>query len=35
VTVDEAMTQKLIPAVRLQIARGGVRLAKLLNETLG
>jgi len=35
VTIDEAMTQKLIPAVRLQIARGGVRLAKLLNEALG
>ena len=35
VTVDEAMTQKLIPAVRLQIARGGLRLAKLLNEALG
>lgn len=35
VTVDEAMTQKLIPAVRLQIVRGGVRLARLLNEALG
>jgi hypothetical protein len=35
VKMDEAMTQKLIPAVRLQIARGGLRLAKLLNETIG
>ncbi|HEX4736611.1 MAG TPA: S1/P1 nuclease [Allosphingosinicella sp.] len=35
VAMDEAMTQKLIPIVRLQIVRGGVRLAKLLNETLG
>jgi hypothetical protein len=35
VKVDEAMTQKLIPAVRLQIARGGIRLGRLLNETLG
>jgi hypothetical protein len=35
VTVDEAMTQKLIPVVRLQIARGGIRLAKLLNKALG
>ncbi|HEY1604016.1 MAG TPA: S1/P1 nuclease [Allosphingosinicella sp.] len=35
VTMDEAMTQKLIPVVRLQIVRGGVRLAKLLNQTLG
>jgi hypothetical protein len=34
VTVDEAMTRKMIPVVRLQIARGGVRLAKLLNQTL-
>lgn len=35
VKMDEAMTQKLIPVVRLQIARGGLRLAKLLNETIG
>ncbi len=35
VAMDEAMTQKLIPVVRQQIVRGGVRLAKLLNETLG
>jgi hypothetical protein len=35
VKVDEAMTQKMIPVVRLQIARGGVRLGRLLNETLG
>jgi hypothetical protein len=34
VKVDEAMTRKMIPVVRLQIARGGVRLARLLNETL-
>lgn len=35
VAMDEAMTEKLIPIVRLQIVRGGVRLAKLLNQTLG
>jgi hypothetical protein len=35
VAVDETMTQKMIPVVRLQIARAGVRLAKLLNAALG
>ena len=35
VAMDEAMTEKLIPVVRLQIVRAGVRLAKLLNQTLG
>jgi hypothetical protein len=32
VTIDEATTQKLIPIVRRQIARGGIRLARLLEE---
>ena len=35
VAMDEAMTQQLIPVVRLQIVRAGVRLAKLLNQALG
>lgn len=33
--VDEALTRKLIPIVRRQIARGGIRLARLLDEALG
>lgn len=32
--VDEAMTKRLIPVVRRQIARGGLRLARLLDEAL-
>jgi hypothetical protein len=32
--IDEASTQRLIPAVRRQIARGGLRLARLLDEAL-
>jgi hypothetical protein len=32
--LDEATTQKLIPIVRRQIARGGERLARLLDEAL-
>lgn len=32
VTVDEATTERLIPIVRRQIARGGLRLARLLDE---
>ena len=33
--VDEQLTQRLIPTVRRQIARGGLRLARLLDEALG
>jgi len=33
--LDEAATRRLIPFVRRQIARGGLRLARLLDETLG
>jgi hypothetical protein len=33
--IDEATTQRLIPVVRKQIARGGLRLARLLDEALG
>jgi hypothetical protein len=33
--IDEATTRKLIPVARRQIARGGVRLARLLDEALG
>jgi hypothetical protein len=32
--VDEATTRRLIPVVRRQIARGGLRLARLLDEAL-
>jgi hypothetical protein len=32
--IDEATTQRLIPIVRRQIARGGLRLARLLDEAL-
>ncbi|MBA3897003.1 MAG: S1/P1 nuclease [Sphingomonadaceae bacterium] len=35
VTIDEAKIAKLIPVVRLQVERGGVRLAKLLNRAIG
>ena len=33
--IDEATTQRLIPIVRTQIARGGLRLSRLLDEALG
>jgi len=33
--LDEATIASLIPAARLQVKRGGLRLAKLLNEALG
>jgi hypothetical protein len=33
--IDEATTRRLIPIVRRQIARGGLRLARLLDEALG
>jgi hypothetical protein len=32
--IDEATTRRLIPIVRRQIARGGLRLARLLDEAL-
>jgi hypothetical protein len=32
--IDEATTQKLVPVARRQIARGGLRLARLLDEAL-
>ncbi len=32
--IEEALTQRLIPVVRSQIARGGLRLARLLDEAL-
>lgn len=32
--ISEAITRQLIPAVRRQIARGGIRLARLLDEAL-
>jgi len=34
-TLDEAKVQVLIPVLRLQVARGGLRLARLLDEALG
>lgn len=33
--IDEATTRRLIPVARRQIARGGLRLARLLDEALG
>lgn len=33
--ITEAMTRRLIPVVRRQVARGGLRLARLLDEALG
>jgi hypothetical protein len=32
--IDEATTRALIPVVRAQIARGGLRLGRLLDEAL-
>ena len=32
--IDEATTQRLIPILRRQVARGGIRLARLLDEAL-
>jgi hypothetical protein len=34
-TMDEAMVERLIPILRRQVARGGLRLARLLDEALG
>lgn len=33
-TIDEATTRRLVPIVRTQVARGGLRLARLLDEAL-
>lgn len=33
--IDEATTRRLIPIVRTQIARGGLRLARMLDQALG
>ena len=33
-TMDEPTIQRLIPALRLQVAKGGLRLARLLDEAL-
>jgi hypothetical protein len=33
--LDEAATRRLIPVLRRQVARGGLRLARLLDEALG
>ena len=33
--IDEATTRSLIPVIRTQIARGGLRLGRLLDEALG
>ena len=35
VKLDEATIEKLVPTVRLEVERGGLRLAKLLDEALG
>jgi hypothetical protein len=34
-SLDEAKIEALIPVTRLQIERGGMRLARLLDEALG
>jgi hypothetical protein len=34
IAMDEATVQKLIPVLRLQVAKGGLRLARLLDEAL-
>lgn len=33
--IDEQTTQRLIPVIKQQIARGGLRLARMLDEALG
>jgi hypothetical protein len=33
--IDEATTRRLVPVIRQQVAKGGVRLARLLDEALG
>ena len=34
VTMDQAKIQQLIPVLRMQVAKGGIRLARLLDEAL-
>ena len=34
VAMDEAKIEQLIPVLRLQVAKGGIRLARLLDEAL-
>ena len=33
--IDEATTRRLVPIIRQQVAKGGLRLARLLDEALG
>jgi len=35
VTLDEATIERIVPAARLEVERGGLRLAKLLDQALG
>ena len=35
VTLDEATIEKIVPVARLEVERGGLRLAKLLDQALG
>ena len=35
VTLDEATIERIVPVARLEVKRGGLRLAKLLDEALG
>jgi len=35
VTLDEATIERVVPVARLEVERGGLRLAKLLDEALG
>lgn len=35
VTLDEATIERIVPAARLEVKRGGLRLAKLLDRALG
>jgi hypothetical protein len=35
VTLDEATIARIVPAARLEVERGGLRLARLLDAALG
>jgi len=35
ITLDDATINSLVPAARLQVERGGLRLAKLLDRAFG
>jgi len=35
VTLDDATIDRLVPVAKLQVERGGLRLAKLLDQALG